>query len=69
LPSIKELREQYAVNEANKKSLWASYHEIRNADREIDNAWANVKVLLNLKDEIEMEQPEQKPKKKNAPSL
>jgi hypothetical protein len=48
LPTIKELREDYAKNNANKKSLWAKYHEIRNADKEIDNAWQNVKTILNL---------------------
>ena len=69
LPKIKELREQYAIYNTDKKSLWAKYHELRNSDKEIDNAWANVKTLLNLKDEIAVEQLEEKPKQKNAPSL
>jgi len=66
LPSIKELREQYAVHNSNKKSLWAKYHEIKNTDKEIENAWANVKTLLKLKDEIILEE---KPKPRNAPNL
>ena len=66
LPSIKELREQYAKHNADKKSLWGKYHDIRNSDKEIENAWANVKTLLNLKDETEIakEAPN-----KNAPNL
>jgi len=51
LPKIKELREQYARLNADKKSLWAKYHDIKNSDKEIDNAWANVRTLLNLKDD------------------
>ena len=69
LPTIKELREQYAIHNTEKKSLWAKYHELRNSDKEIDNAWANVKTLLNLKDEIAIAQPEEKPQQKNAPNL
>ena len=69
LPAIKELREQYAVHNTEKKNLWAKYHEVRNADKEIDNAWANVRTLLNIKDDAQIEQPEQKSPTKNAPSL
>ena len=70
LPTIKELREQYATENANKKSLWAKYHEVRNADKEIDNAWQNVKTLLNLKDDVELEKGfEKKRSDKNAPDL
>jgi len=54
LPRIAELRGQYAKHDATKKSLWSQYHEIRNSDKEIDNAWANVKAILNLKDEPEI---------------
>jgi len=66
LPSIKELRELYAQQNAEKKSLWAKYHDIRNSDKELDNAWQNVCTLLNLKDEPEItkEAP-----KRNAPGL
>ena len=53
LPKIAELREQYAKHNATKKSLWAQYHEIRNTDKEVDNAWANVKAILNLPEEPE----------------
>jgi hypothetical protein len=66
LPAIKELREEYAKENAVKKSLWSKYHEIRNADKEIDNAWANVKTILNLPEEapIAKKSPE-----RNAPNL
>ena len=50
LPSIKELRGEYAKENAHKKSLWGKYHEVRSGDREIDNAWQNVKSILNLPD-------------------
>ena len=53
LPKIAELREEYAKHDAIKKSLWAQYHEIRNTDKEVDNAWANVKAILNLPEEPE----------------
>ena len=69
LPTIKELREQYAVCNNEKKTLWAKYHEVKNADKEIDNAWANVRTLLNIKEATPIEQPEQKSPKRNAPSL
>ena len=70
LPTIKELREQYATHNANKKSLWAKYHDVRNADKEIDNAWQNVKTLLNLKDDTDLEKGlEKKEPNKNAPDL
>ena len=55
LPKITELREQYAKHDATKKSLWAKYHEVKNADKEIVNAWTNVKAILNLPDEVEIE--------------
>ena len=66
LPAIKELRELYAKENTNKKSLWAKYHEIRNADKEIDNAWANVKTILNLPEDAPIEKTTPK---RNAPSL
>lgn len=66
LPSINELRGQYAKENTNKKSLWAKYHEVRNADKEIENAWGNVKTILNLPEDapITKEAP-----KRNAPNL
>ena len=84
LPSIKELREQYATHNVEKKSLWAKYHDIRNSDKDIDNAWQNVRTLLNLKDVTEISaheiapdtsKPETgknentTPTKRNAPNL
>jgi len=70
LPTMKELKEQYASHSANKKSLWAKYHEVRNADKEIDNAWQNVKTLLNLKDDTELEKGlENRKSSRNAPDL
>ena len=84
LPSIKELREQYATHNAEKKSLWAKYHDIRNSDKDIDNAWQNVRTLLNLKETTAISAPEiapnvsksetskgetATPTKRNAPNL
>jgi len=69
LPTIKELREQYATHNADKKSLWAKYHEVRNSDKEIDNAWQNVRTLLNLKEDNTIQVSEEKAPKRNAPSL
>jgi len=53
LPTISELKQDYAKHDTTKKSLWTKYHEIRNADREIANAWGNVKAILNLDDDAE----------------
>ena len=69
LPTIKELREQYAVHNTEKKVLWAKYHDVRNADKEIDNAWANVRTLLNINGDALIEQSGQRIPKRNAPSL
>ena len=49
------MREQYAVNNTEKKILWANYHDLKNSDKEIDNAWANVKALLNLQDDLNLQ--------------
>jgi ribosomal protein L29 len=66
LPSIKELREEYAKENAAKKSQWAKYHEIRNADKKIENAWANVKTILNLPEDAPIAKASPK---RNAPNL
>ena len=69
LPTIKELREQYANILSDKKSLWAKYHEVRNSDKEVDNAWLNVKTLLNLKDDEAINITKDKKERSNAPNL
>ena len=69
LPTIKELREQYATLNTEKKIMWTKYHEIKNADKEIENAWANTKAILNVQDEIQIEPQKQKPPKRYVPSL
>ena len=53
LPTISELKQDYAKHDAAKKSLWAKYHEIRNGDKEIENAWGNVRAILNLDNDTE----------------
>ena len=53
LPAIAELKQDYAKHDAAKKSLWAKYHEIRNGDKEISNAWGNVRAILNLDNDKE----------------
>ena len=69
LPKIKELREEYAIRNTEKKILWAKYHEVKNADKEIENAWANVRTLLNITSKATIEPSEQKSPNRNAPSL
>jgi len=74
LPTINELRQQYATLNAKKNSLWAKYHDTRNADSGITNAWANVKTILNVQDEIVIvpkATPEIAPKRqrRSGPSL
>ena len=66
LPGVKELRERYAIHNAEKKSLWARYHEIKNSDRDIENAWANVKVLLNIGDDAVEASKEKEPVRKGS---
>ena len=69
LPKIKELREEYAILDVEKKVLWAKYHEVKNAEKEVENAWANVRTLLNITNDTTIEPSEQKSPKRNAPSL
>jgi Zn-dependent oligopeptidase len=64
LPTIKELREEYAKLNTDKKILWAKYHETKNGNKEIDNAWANVRTLLNIKDDAMTLRPEEATPKK-----
>ena len=66
LPTIKELREEYAKHNAQKKILWANYHEVRTSNVEADNAWQNVSAILNLKKD---EKEQIKSETKDAPSL
>ena len=60
IPTIKELQQQYATLTAKKNSLWEKYHDTRNSDSGITNAWANVKTILNVPDEIKIETPTKK---------
>ena len=69
LPTIKELREQYAIQNADKKSLWAKYHEIKNSDRDVENAWANVKTLLNIGDAAAEASKEKEPVLKGSKGI
>ena len=55
LPAIKDLQEQYAIHNTTKRKLWDKYHEINRSDREIGNAWGNVKAILNVQDDIKIE--------------
>jgi len=66
MPTINELRQQYATLTAKKNSLWQKYHDTRNSDSGISNAWANVKTILNVPDEIVLSK---QPPKRKAPSL
>ena len=55
LPTIEDLKKQYAVQNTAKCKLWDKYHEINRSDREIGNAWGNVKAILNVQDDIKIE--------------
>jgi len=54
-PTIKELREEYAKYDADKNKLWSEYHANKKSDKEIDTVVANVNVLLNLKDTMNLD--------------
>ena len=60
------MREQYAKQNTEKKSLWARYHEVKNSDRDIENAWANVKTLLNIGEDAAGASQEKEPVKKGS---
>ena len=61
LPTIKELREEYAKLNLHKKSQWENYYTVKNSGVETDNAWRNVSTILNLK--------QTEPQKATTPSL
>ena len=53
LPTIQELKVKYAKYNAHKGTLWQKYHDTRNSDIALVNAWGNVKTILNLDNEEE----------------
>ena len=57
---MQELKQSYAKITADKKKLWAKYHDIKNGDSGISNAWENVKTILKSQDEIKMDAPVKK---------
>ena len=57
LPSIKELQEQYATLNAEKKILQEKYHDIKAPDKEIESVWVNIKSILSVRDDIQIESP------------
>jgi len=85
LPSINQLREQYATLNTDKKEYEYGYKELKNNSKETENAWQNVKAILNYKVEnvadvstkeiksITKEPTKEpikgKPKRKSGPSL
>ena len=69
-PTMNELRQQYAIHNADKSKLWAKYHDTKNADSGLANCWANVKTILNVQDEIEIAlEIAPKQKRQTGPSL
>ena len=57
IPPMQESKQSYAQITADKKKLWAKYHDIRNGDSGISNAWENVKTILKSQDEIKIKLP------------
>ena len=68
IPPMQELKQSYAQITADKKKLWAKYHDIRNGDSGISNAWENVKAIMTTPNEIKIEPPVKKrnPYRSNA---
>jgi len=70
VPKFTDTQRQYAETSAEKNKLWARYHTIVKSNSDATNAWANVKTLLNVQDEIEIA-PKITPeaKRQSGPSL
>jgi len=66
MPKFADTQKRYAETLAEKKKLWARYHAMKNEIGEAKNAWANVKTLLNVQDEIEIAP---KVRRQSGPSL
>ena len=54
VPKFADTQRQYAKTLADKNKLWARYHLAKNHNKDAINAWANIKTLLNVPDEIEL---------------
>jgi len=54
MPRFADTKKRYAEILADKKKLWARYHAMKNEIGAAANAWANVKTLLNVQEEIEI---------------
>jgi septation ring formation regulator EzrA len=70
MPKFADTQKWYAEISADKKKLWARYHAMKSEMSVATNAWANVKTLLNVQDEIEIA-PKVAPKarRQSGPSL
>ena len=70
MPKFADTQQKYTETLAEKKKLWARYHTIKKELTSASNAWANVKTLLNVPDEIERAPTISPPvKKRSGPSL
>jgi len=63
LPTMQELKTRYAKTNAAKSKSWTKYHDTRNTDSGVTNAWENVKAVLNLQNEMQIQK---KPKARNT---
>ena len=54
VPKFADTQRQYAETMAEKNKLRARYHAIKKMNGDASNAWANVKILLNVPNEIEL---------------
>jgi len=52
---MKYLKEKYATLNTEKKVLGSEYQELRHSEKDIDNAWQNVKAILNIEDNVSVE--------------
>ena len=48
LPSINQLKQEYATIAAEKKKLYGGYHELKGISRELSTARANAERILGM---------------------
>ena len=48
LPSINQLKQEYATIAAEKKKLYGGYHELKGISRELSTARANAERILGI---------------------
>ncbi len=59
-PKMTELRQEYAKTKAEKNKLYSEYYALKDENKDILNAKANIEVILDIKKEEEKENNERK---------